>query len=146
LTRTYRGARFLSSSVLLAASLLGCGDSAAAAERVRVLHALDALRDAPAAALSARAEFLRALAASSARPGSPAAVARDACVAAYQPLLEGSALTAEIRDEASRGPARLAAAASKLLDAEQNIEQSRAKMPACEAAAAALRLHRTVRR
>lgn len=138
----FPGARALSAALLLAAALPGCGDPAHEAERARVLHALDVLRDAPAEALSARADLLTALADAPARAGSPAAKARDTCVAAYRPLLEGSALTAELRAEAGKGPDHLVAAAPKLLEAEQKIEQSRAKMPACEAAAAGLRLGR----
>ena len=136
------GARALSAALLLAVSQAGCGDPGSEAERARVLYALDALRDAPAEALSARADLLTALASAPAHDGSPAAGARDACVAAYRPLLEGSALTAELRAETGKGSEHLVAAAPKLLEAEQKIEQSRAKMPACEAAAARLRLRR----
>src|SRR4051812_15671102 len=109
----------------------GCGRPAEADDRDRVLHALDALRDAPGDALPERTRLLDALAATNAI--SPrAARARDTCVAAYRLLLSGTSLGRGVQADLTSDAGPAAATIPRLLEAERKINQSRTLMPDCE--------------
>lgn len=124
--------------LLLSFSLPACGNPHEAAERDAVLRALDALRDAPSTDLPRRRGLLSALEHTAATV--PDALhARDTCVAAYRPLLDGTELQEGIRAELAKAdPAP--SLVGRLLEAEAKIKQSATVMPDCERAIAALRL------
>jgi hypothetical protein len=106
-----------------------------------VLHALDALRDAPGDALAARRTLLTDLEATAAT--APSAVrARDTCAAAYRLLLEGTELQRGVRAELEGDGGAAATLVPRLLEAETKIKQSGARMADCEQASAELRLGR----
>ncbi len=131
----------MSCAALAGAALLvavACGPSAEEIEAAGVLHAADALRDAPAAPVAAREALLAEL---ERRPATfpAAAAAKEACVRAYRPLLEVSALHARVKaalgDLSRLNPADLSALSS----AEARLKESQAAMPACDTALSELR-------
>jgi hypothetical protein len=131
-----------SHALLLAAALLtpaaGCGLSAEEREAAAVLHAADALRDAPSQPAASRVTLLADLERTPA--ASPAAVeARDTCVKAYRPLLEVATLQPKIQallaDPSKIDPGTLA----ELAEAERKVKESTVSMPACNRALAELR-------
>jgi hypothetical protein len=93
-------------AMLLGLSLPACGRSEAAQEADRVARAVDVVRDAPNDPVDARRDLLAKLAAEQAKDAT-AIAARDACVAAYTPFLEGQTL-------------------------EAMLEQAKLKMPECD--------------
>jgi hypothetical protein len=106
-----------------------------------VLHALDALRDAPGDALAARRKLLADLETTPAT--APSAVrARDACAAAYRLLLDGTELERGLQAELAGDGGAAASLVPRLLEAERKIKQSGTLMPDCEQASAELRLGR----
>lgn len=125
-------------ALLLSFSLPACGKREQAAERDAVLHALDALRDAPSTDLPRRRGLLQAVERTAAT--APEVLrARDTCVAAYRPLLDGTELQEGIRAELAKAdPAP--SLIGRLLEAEAKIKQSATVMPDCERAIADLRL------
>jgi hypothetical protein len=128
-------------ALALALVCFSCGRPAEAVERDRVLHALDALRDAPAEALAERRELLADLAVMEAR-GPFVVRARDTCAAAYRFLLDGTELRRGVQAELETDAGPTTSLVPRLLDAETKIKQSGALMPDCQAAIAALRLGR----
>jgi hypothetical protein len=128
--------------LLLAAAPLaiaaGCGPSPEQREAAAVLHAADALRDAPGQPVAPRQALLADLERTPA--SSPAAVeARDACVKAYRPLLEVGALQPKIQ-AALANPTRIdPVTLGELAEAERKVKESAASMPACDRALAELR-------
>jgi hypothetical protein len=125
----------------------GCGPSAEKQETDALLHAADALRDAPSEPLAARQALLDALVRQAA-PGALATDARDACVQAYRLLLDASAVEARVRKQLEE-PAEAGAAAlsdvADLASAEAKLKESAAVMPRCDAALAELRRARRAR-
>lgn len=106
-----------------------------------MLHALDALRDAPGEALEARRKLLAELEATAAT--TPGAVrARDTCAAAYLLLLEGTELQRGLQADLAGDGGVSASLVPRLLEAERKIKQSGTRMPDCEQASAELRLGR----
>lgn len=128
---------------------LACGPSEEAAERARVLHAIDAVRAAPSPedadagpaateALAARRRLVEALEQTPA--AQPAALwARNACAATYRDLLEGAALRLGVQAEIAKGTNPTPELVRRLLDAEARVNASAARLPDCERAAAELR-------
>jgi len=114
-----------------------CGPSAEDLEAAAVVHAADALRDAPAEAVEGRRTLLAEL---ERRPASgDAAAARDACARAYRPLLESAALRARV-EAALADPSKLdGRALADLAEAEAKLKESAAAMGACDAALATVR-------
>jgi hypothetical protein len=128
---------------ILALALLakGCARPEEAAERERVLHALDALRDAPGDALEARRKLLAEVSAATAT--APGVVrARDTCALSYRLLLEGTEIQRGVKAELAKGGGEPSALLPRLVDAERKIKQSGTLMPDCEQAIAELRLRR----
>ena len=131
--------------------LVACGPSKEARERDRIVHALDAMRDGLTApdvdggasndALAAKRRLVDALASQPADQPK-AALARDACVEAYRPMLEAEEIQIAVRDELAGGADPSAPMYARLLEAETHINRSAAAMPACESASVALRLAR----
>lgn len=118
---------------VVALLLAACGRPAELAEADRVLHAIDALRDAPAGALDARDALLVALEAQPVTlPESLAA--RDRCATAYRLLLDGKRLSDRVKkglaEPSTVDPALLA----DLVTAETRIKASAEAMPACDTA------------
>jgi hypothetical protein len=118
--------------------LCACGPSGERVEAGRIVHAIDAVRDAPNEPVGPRQKLLDLLAREAAR-GELAVKARDACVKAYRPLLDGNALSEQVRLAMSRPGRDDAKLARDLAQAETLVGQSRAAMPDCEQAAAELR-------
>ncbi|MEO7330873.1 MAG: hypothetical protein ABI193_20025 [Minicystis sp.] len=133
-----RASLLVAALLLSFSSLPGCARREDALERDAVLHALDALRDAPSTDLPRRRGLLHALEHTAAtRP--EVVRARDTCVAAYRPLLDGTELQEGIRTELAKAdPAPTLIA--RLLEAEAKIKQSATVMPDCERAIVALRI------
>lgn len=103
-----------------------------------MLHAIDALRDAPADALDARNALLVALEAQSAKlPESLAA--RDRCAAAYRLLLDGKRLSDRVKKGLAQPSTVEPALLADLVTAETRIKASAEAMPACDTAKADLR-------
>jgi hypothetical protein len=124
---------------LVAAAFLGCPSAEALEDRV-ILAALAALRDAPAEDLANRKKLVGEL---EKKPATSllARRVRDDCARAYRLLVEGQEATATV----TRAMARPGGTTSLLADlarAEEKIRQSEEAMPACEKAAAELRLSR----
>jgi hypothetical protein len=122
----------------------GCGRSAEQREMDALLHAVDALRDAPSEPLAAREALLAALERQPA--ASPlSAGAKEACVHAYRPLLAASSAESRVRKlldgRASAGAVDEGAlsALADLASAEAKIKESAAAMPGCDTALAELR-------
>lgn len=123
---------------VLGMAALGCSRSPEAVERARLLAAVDALRDAPAADARRRRGLLEALE----RQPAVAPVAqgvRDACAAAYRPLLDGTELTEELRRAVARGDSPAPELPQKLHQAEAEVARARTLMAGCERALADLR-------
>jgi hypothetical protein len=116
--------------------LAACDRAAPPSDRERVLHAVDALREAPAG--DARRRLLDDLARLPA--AEPAAVrARDTCAAAYRLLFDGDAIAVNLRVALERGEPPGPDAAKDLREAEEKIAKAKEAMPACEEAQEALR-------
>jgi hypothetical protein len=115
-----------------------CGPSPEQVERERVLHALDALRDSPAADRPGRRKLIADLETQSAVVPA-AARARDTCALAYKLLLEGTELQESVRGSLEKGEPT-AELGARLLAAQAKIQQSGTVMADCERAAADLRL------
>ncbi|WP_437675533.1 hypothetical protein [Sorangium sp. So ce131] len=120
----------------------GCGRSAEDQEADALLHAIDALRDAPSEPRAAREALLAAL---ERQPAStpPAASARDTCVRAYRSLLDATAAEARVRallaaPAGSAGPGALSDLAD-LAAAEVKLKESAEVMPKCAEALSELR-------
>lgn len=125
----------------LACLCLGCGRPTEAAERDRVLHALDALRDAPSDALSMRRRLLADVEAVPATvPG--VVQARDTCALSYRLLLDGTEIERGVQAELAGDAGAAASLLAKVIEAERKIKQSGTLMPDCEQAIAELRLGR----
>jgi hypothetical protein len=118
---------------------LGCdGSSPDVAERRRIVAAVDAVRDAPSQDSVRRRKLLEGLEREAATV--PAAVlARDACAAAYRPLVDGNDLADGVQRALARGSAPDPSLEGDLREAEAAVARSRAAMPACEQALDALR-------
>lgn len=101
-----------------------------------MLHAIDELRNAPETAIEQRKALVEQLAQ---QPATSEAVtkARDACVRAYRPMLEGQAL--ELRVQTAIDAGRAADAVKDLALAQEKIQASAEAMPDCQAASAKLR-------
>ncbi len=124
----------------LALALAACGPSPESLERVRILVAIDRVRDAPAGEITARRQLVVDLAQAAAVV--PEVVrARDTCATAYRLLLDGTELQNGVRAELEKGDPQPSLAA-RLLEAESKIKQSNTVMPDCERAIADLRLPR----
>ncbi|WP_437927027.1 hypothetical protein WMF37_49695 [Sorangium sp. So ce291] len=117
----------------------GCGPSAEQQEADALLHAIDALRDAPSEPRAAREALLAQL---ERQPAStpPAASARDTCARAYRLLLDATAAEARVRAllEAPAGAAGPEALAD-LAAADAKVKESAEVMPRCAEALAELR-------
>src|SRR5262249_47052188 len=119
--------------------LLGCGPKEDAAERARVLHAIDALRDAPSDALEQRRKLLDDLARQAVTTPETTR-ARATCAAAYRYLLDGTELEKKVEAALRKDEPPTPAVAQDLIDAEAKIRKSRDLMPECEEAIGHLRL------
>jgi hypothetical protein len=120
---------------------LSCGRPTEAAERDRVLHALDALRDAPSDALPMRRRLLANVEAVPATvPG--VVQARDICALSYRLLLDGTEIELGVQAELAGDAGAAAALLGRVIEAERKIKQSGTLMPDCEQAIAELRLRR----
>ncbi|MDC3953354.1 hypothetical protein [Polyangium jinanense] len=122
-------------------SALGCTSAEAEEERA-LLAAIEALRNAPAEDLGGRKNLLSALEKKPAR--SPEAQrARDGCAEAYRLLLEGKEGTEGVKRALGGGGPVPTTLLADLAAAEEKIKKSSEQaMPACEKAAAELRLRR----
>ncbi|WP_438017012.1 hypothetical protein WMF18_40490 [Sorangium sp. So ce315] len=120
----------------------GCGRSAEQHEADALLHAIDALRNAPSEPRAAREALLAEL---ERHPAStpPAVSARDTCARAYRLLLDATAAEARVRAllAAPAGSAGLGALSdlADLAAADAKIKESAATMPRCAEALAELR-------
>jgi hypothetical protein len=116
----------------LALALPACGRSEVAQEADRIARAVDLVRDAPNDPVDARRDLLAKLAAEPAKD--PAAIAaRDACVAAYTPFLEGQTLEAKVRGSLAGSPGEVnLETLAELGQAEAMLEQAKLKMPECD--------------
>ncbi|XXX76513.1 hypothetical protein WMF30_53580 [Sorangium sp. So ce134] len=129
-------------AALALAAAPGCGRSAERQEADALLHAIDALRDAPSEPRAAREALLAEL---ERQPAStpPAASARDTCARAYRLLLEATAAEARVRAllEAPEGAAGPAAPSdlADLASADAKVKESAEVMPRCAEALADLR-------
>lgn len=124
-------------ALVLAAALAACGRSSESIEAERVMHAIDTLRSAPAAATDDRKRLVQALKAETAK-GEIAVRARDACADAFEALVDGTRLEASVR-AALHGGTATPETLQDLAKADEKVKESKAKMPACEEASAALR-------
>jgi hypothetical protein len=119
-------------AMLLGLSLPACGRSEAAQEADRVARAVDVVRDAPNDPVDARRDLLAKLAAEQAKDAT-AIAARDACVAAYTPFLEGQTLEAKVRAALAASPGEVnLETLAELGQAEAMLEQAKLKMPECD--------------
>lgn len=118
----------------LTIGLVACGRSEQAQEADRVGRAIDVVRDAPNDPVQARRDLLAKLAAEPAKE--PLAIAaRDACVGAYTPFLEGQTLEAKVRESLKGSPGEVnLETLAELGQAETMLEQAKLKMPDCDRA------------
>jgi hypothetical protein len=116
--------------------ITSCGRSRERSEADRVLHAIDALRDAPGSAKAQRQELLSTLEKEKAE-GEAADRARAACSKAYRLLLEANALTEKVASELDAGAMQTVVQDLREADAKQKA--SAEAMPHCDEAAADLR-------
>lgn len=145
MTRSGFGCRSLRSGFALAALALmaaACGPTGDDVERDRVVRAIDALRDAPGGGIEARRLLLADLEHQPAA-APPAALARDACVAAYRPMLDADQASREIQRAVEAGEADRPDLPARLADAEAKVTEAKRLMPACERALAELRGRRS---
>jgi hypothetical protein len=121
-------------ALALGLALPACGRSEVAQEADRIARAVDLVRDAPNDPVEARRDLLAKLAAEPAKD--PAAIAaRDACVAAYTPFLEGQTLEAKVRSSLAGSPGEVnLETLAELGQAEAMLEQAKLKMPECDRA------------
>ena len=114
--------------------LSGCGPSEEALEAARVARAIDAVRDAPNDPVENRKQLLQKLEAEPAK-GALAIAAREACVKAYRPFVEGQELEAHVRTKLSGPPEELdPSVLAALAGAEAKLGEAKAAMPECDRA------------
>lgn len=103
-----------------------------------MLHAIDALRNAPADATEAR---LARIAELEKQPAEAplAKAARANCLRTYELMEESAALQTKVEEGLEDPSVVPATLASDVLVAEAKLKESAASMPACEEAQAALR-------
>ena len=123
---------------LLTVLALGCDPSPEAAERRRVVAAIDAMREAPSRDPVRRRKLLDGLERQPAT--TPEAIrARDACASAYRLLFDGDDRAVALWRALADGGAPDPSSAEQLHAAEDAVAGARAAMPACELALDALR-------
>ena len=131
----FRGCRLIALALLaLVALVAGCGPSEEALEAARIARAIDVVRDAPNDPVEGRKQLLEKLEAEPAK-GALAIAARDACVKAYRPFVEGQQLEAQVRAQLA-GPAEQldAGVLLELAGAETKLNEAKAAMPECDRA------------
>jgi hypothetical protein len=119
---------------LVALLVCGCGRSEEAQEASRVARAIDVVRDAPNDPVEGRKQLLEKLEAEPAK-GQIAIAARDACVRAYRPFVDGQELEARVRAQLAGPPDQIdAGVVLQLADAETKLNEAKAAMPDCDRA------------
>ena len=120
--------------------VMGCASAEAEEERA-LIAAIEVLRDAPAEDLAGRKGLIEALERKPAR-SVEAQLARDSCVEAYRLLVEVKERTRSVKRRLGGPGPTPTALLVDLAAAEEKVRQAEEAMPACEKAAAGLRLRR----
>ena len=124
----------LSTLLALVLVVAGCGRSEESLEAARVARAIDVVRDAPNDPVDGRKQLLDKLEAEPAK-GALAIAARDACVKAYRPFVEGQQLEARVRAQLAGPPEQIdAGVLVELASAETKLNEAKAAMPDCDRA------------